>query len=38
MRFNDIKEHLTGISCPIFGISWNPSETECTKQIKLYVS
>ena len=28
LSFNDIKERLTGISCPFFGISWNPSESE----------
>lgn len=28
MTFNDIKERLTGISCPFFGISWNPPETD----------
>lgn len=28
LSFNDIKERLTGISCPFFGISWNPPESE----------
>lgn len=28
MTFNDIKERLTGINCPFFGISWNPPETD----------
>lgn len=28
LLFNDIKERLTGISCPFFGISWNPPESE----------
>lgn len=28
LSFIDIKERLTGISCPFFGISWNPSESE----------
>jgi hypothetical protein len=28
--FNDIKERLTGISCPICGISWNPPESDKT--------
>jgi hypothetical protein len=31
MNFTDIIEHLTGISCPIFGISWDPPETDRTK-------
>lgn len=30
LSFNDIKERLTGISCPVFGISWNPPTTERT--------
>ena len=28
LSFNDIKERLTGISCPFFGISWNPPESD----------
>jgi hypothetical protein len=28
MKFNDITSRLTGISCPIFGISWNPPASE----------
>ena len=28
MQFKEIMNKLTGISCPVFGISWNPSETE----------
>lgn len=28
MSFKDILERLTGISCPIFGISWNPPEPD----------
>ncbi|MDR1200399.1 MAG: hypothetical protein LBL58_02050 [Tannerellaceae bacterium] len=28
LSFKDIKERLTGISCPFFGISWNPPESE----------
>ncbi|WP_319505121.1 DUF6650 family protein [Bacteroides graminisolvens] len=35
MNFTDIRERLTGISCPIFGISWNPTETERTKANKI---
>ncbi len=35
MIFNEIKERLTGISCPIFGISWNPSQTKRTKATQI---
>lgn len=28
MRFTEILNRLTGVSCPIFGISWNPTELE----------
>ncbi len=28
MRFKDIASRLTGISSPIFGVSWKPPETE----------
>lgn len=30
MRFTEIATRLTGISCPMFGISWNPSDAEVT--------
>lgn len=30
MKFKEILERLTGLSCPIFGISWNPPESEIT--------
>ena len=28
MNFKAILNRLTGLSCPIFGISWNPIESE----------
>lgn len=28
MKFSDLLNRLTGISCPIFGVSWNPIDTE----------
>ncbi len=28
MRFSDLASRLTGISCPVFGLSWNPAETQ----------
>jgi hypothetical protein len=30
MTFKEILSRLTGISTPVFGVSWNPSQAECT--------
>lgn len=30
MKFTELLNRLTGISCPAFGISWNPVDTERT--------
>ena len=30
MKFQEIPRRLTGFSCPIFGVSWNPGEAEVT--------
>jgi hypothetical protein len=31
MNWKEITARLTGISCPIFGLSWNPAEPEIKK-------
>ena len=30
MKFEEITKRLTGVSCPIFGVQWNPPEAHCT--------
>ena len=30
MKFSEVARRLTGISCPIFGVSWNPGEAKVT--------
>ena len=30
MRFTEITRRLTGLSCPVFGLSWSPAEAEVT--------
>lgn len=39
MRFTEIAARLTGISSPVFGVSWNPPEAEVTaaKRIIAYL-
>ena len=29
MKFSEITSRVTGLSCPIFGVQWNPTEAEC---------
>lgn len=29
MKFREMVSRVTGISCPVFGVQWNPPETEC---------
>jgi hypothetical protein len=31
MKFKEVLNHLTGISTPIFGVSWNPPNTDITQ-------
>lgn len=35
MKFKNIIKHLTGVSCPIFGISWTPPESDRIKAHKV---
>lgn len=37
MRFTEIISRVTGISCPIFGVSWNPTEPEVTAARRIIV-
>lgn len=38
MRFTEIAARLTGISTPIFGVSWNPPEAERTVARRIVTS
>lgn len=29
MNFRELLNRITGFSCPIFGLQWNPSDAEC---------
>jgi hypothetical protein len=29
MNFEEITKRVTGISCPVFGLQWNPPEAQC---------
>ena len=29
MKFEEIAKLLTGISCPVFGLQWSPTEADC---------
>ena len=31
MKFQEIVSRVTGLSCPVFGVSWNPPEAEVTR-------
>jgi hypothetical protein len=37
MKFAEITRRLTGLSCPIFGVSWNPPEAEVTATRRVLV-
>lgn len=39
MNFNDITSRLTGISCPVFGVSWTPpaSERDAAMRVVTYL-
>ena len=38
MKFAEILNRLTGISCPVFGISWNPVELDRNIARKIIIS
>jgi hypothetical protein len=39
MKFKDIARRVTGLSCPIFGIEWNPPlpESETARKVIVYL-
>jgi hypothetical protein len=37
MKFNEIVAHITGISCPVFGVSWNPPQPAIVAARRLMV-
>ena len=39
MKFKEIANRITGISCPIFGLEWNPSvlESEVARKVIVYL-
>ena len=39
MNFRELLNRITGISCPVFGIQWNPPQAEClvAKRVVTYL-
>lgn len=39
MQYKDILKHITGISCPLFGIQWNPPvySSDIAREIVLFL-
>ena len=36
MKFEEISKRLTGVSCPISGIQWNPPDARCAVANRRY--